>query len=1270
MDNNSHSHPTVSSSVTPGAPAIQTYECLSFREHALARPEAYVGTLEVQPFSTYIVQSLTNPQNPTFVWEEFQKDGLVAAQGLSKALMTVANEIISNAVDQQRNGAKQIRIQFDPVYGDITVRDDGGGIPVERWNKSNGKVILEDHLRGTDASEMPWIPTVLFSQDKSGSKFNDEDDRTGMTGRFGYGAKATNVYCSRFQVETVDSTRQLKFVQTWHDNMSTVDFPVISKCKLKRGYTEIRFLPDYNKLLGQSFNSSVSDIFGRWLLTRAYDVVACTSKNITVFWNEERLHAKTLKEFVRAMVGSNCTIAFDEVNCPDAAVSGGHSSDIASSLQVAVVPMHESMNQDPDCRMSDDLDDHVAATPASSQTGIVGIVNGLPCSEGTLVDFIVRKIIAALKSSSKKDIKPTVAFVRRMYTIVAVATLANPSYTNVTKDRLTLASSKFGFDWNPGPAFVKKIALDHIIAALEDELQVKDNKSLLALNAPKRQRNATVVADKYDEAEDAGKRNSHCELIVTEGDSARTLAMAGLSVVGRKRYGVFALRGKPLNVRGSDAKEIAGNKEIANLMRILGLRYGDSSQKISEIRYQQITIFADQDVDGAHIFALMYNWIQTHYSHLLQQNPNFIRRFISPIMKIWPKKGKEDSPKAKYFYSLPDVQQWTMLDTKNDLNDYKVRYYKGLGSSTTVEARYYFSRIREHVVDITYTGSPTDEIVSLLFESKREDDRKCWLKKYYDPQSAVNYTVDSVSFDEFATKEYTHFCMEANNRAIPNVIDGLKPSQRKILHVFLSKDALSSDIKVSEAAGVISTEAAYHHGETSLQNAIIGMARNYVGSNNINFLVPQGQHGSRLVKDGHASARYLFTRLNPVTRLVFRPEDNTALEFINSDGKMVEPEYFVPVIPTLLVNGTNGAGVGWSCNHPSGNPYVIIDHLMQWLTTFGNDHEFPDSGSFDSVAFDAAMVPWFEGYMGTVIPDPSGLRAHVRGTWTTTVNDSQTTVHITEIPPSTWIDPFVKEWKERAADVKNLLITEVHSQSSEANVDLRIVMDSQLFQTQVDNVEKFFKLSKALNLSNRHAFDAVGQLQKYELPSDIMKAFIARRIKAYEIRKVHILEHMEKDTVIFRNKCRFVREVIARIIEPTRLLESQLTKVLEERNYEKITNSKDLQSQQNPYSYLLNMRIVSFTLDLADKLNQKLEDKLHCIKELQDCSLAKLWIKDLQELRHGIDVLYNERIADRAVHLNELEPDRRLPKKRALPQKTPASGIKSVKRAKKTNLLE
>ena len=193
----------------------------------------------------------------------------------------------------------------------------------------------------------------------------------------------------------------------------------------------------------------------------------------------------------------------------------------------------------------------------------------------------------------------------------------------------------------------------------------------------------------------------------------------------------------------------------------------------------------------------------------------------------------------------------------------------------------------------------------------------------------MNHDVDEIPISDFINKELILFSMADNIRSIPSVADGLKPGQRKIIWGCFKRklkkeikvcsphvQRVPSDIHPSQVAqlvGYVSEHAAYHHGEQSLTMTIVNLAQDYVGSNNINLLLPNGQYGTRDQggKD-HAAARYIFTELSPLTRSLFNTADEPLLKQQKEDNQPVEPEYYMPIIPMVLVNGADGIGTGKS----------------------------------------------------------------------------------------------------------------------------------------------------------------------------------------------------------------------------------------------------------------------------------------------------------------------------------------------------------------------
>jgi DNA topoisomerase-2 len=173
---------------------------------------------------------------------------------------------------------------------------------------------------------------------------------------------------------------------------------------------------------------------------------------------------------------------------------------------------------------------------------------------------------------------------------------------------------------------------------------------------------------KLEDANNAGSRKGKdCTLILTEGDSAKALAVSGLSVVGRDNYGVFPLRGKLLNVREAATDQILKNTEIQHIKQIMGLKHKHEYTSVDGLRYGSLMIMTDQDHDGSHIKGLIINFLDHFYPSLLKI-PNFLVEFITPIVKVW--KGKQ----THTFYTMPEYEEWK--EANNNGKGWESKYYK------------------------------------------------------------------------------------------------------------------------------------------------------------------------------------------------------------------------------------------------------------------------------------------------------------------------------------------------------------------------------------------------------------------------------------------------------------------------------------------------------------------------------------------------------------------------------------------------------------------
>merc|ERR1719192_3010715 len=509
---------------------------------------------------------------------------------------------------------------------------------------------------------------------------------------------------------------------------------------------------------------------------------------------------------------------------------------------------------------------------------------------------------------------------------------------------MTLVPKEFGSKCALSEKFTKQMQTAGIIESVLMWSKFKADAQLKSKQGGKKTNKLRGI-EKLGDANEAGTKNSSgCTLILTEGDSAKTLAVAGLGVIGRDYYGVFPLKGKLLNVREASHKQIMENKEITDLVKIVGLTYKkkyQAQEDLKSLRYGKIMIMTDQDQDGSHIKGLLINFIHHNWPSLLQLP--FLEEFITPIVKVT--KGNQ----SQCFYSLPEFTEWK--EENDNWATWKVKYYKGLGTSTSAEAKEYFSDMVRHKIKFKYGGDQDDHSITLAFSKKAVDQRKEWLTNWMEegkrrkelglPEIYL-YEKDTraVNYKDFINKELVLFSNMDNERSIPSLVDGFKPGQRKVLYTCLLRRLDKKEIKVAQLAGSVAEKSAYHHGEQSLMGTIIGMAQNYVGSNNINLLEPIGQFGTRLTggKDS-ASPRH-----------VFNERDDNILDYLQDDNQKIEPEWYIPILPMVLVNGAEGIGTGWSTKVPNYNPREVVKNLKRMLA--GGECQ--------------PMKPWFKNFRGTI----------------------------------------------------------------------------------------------------------------------------------------------------------------------------------------------------------------------------------------------------------------------------------------------------------------
>ena len=1154
---------------------VEKYGKMTQREHILLRPDTYVGDVEPTTEKTWIFNTETKLMEKKLI-------------NFTPGFFKIFDEVILNSRDHAVNDSTcdLIKIIYDKEENYISVFNNGdNGIPVDEHPVH--KVL---------------IPTMIFGELLTSSNYDDTEQRV-TGGRNGYGAKLANIFSTKFIVEVADAKRKKYFKQVWLNNMEVAETPQVSTLeKGVKSYVKVTFYPDLKRFNMESLDNDHYNLFYR----RAVDIAGVSEEKIKVFFNGEKVEIKNFKEYVDLYYPGEDVI-FDNT---------------CKNWYIGCMFKPESNFE------------------------VISFVNSISTYRGGshvdyVTDLVTKKLISDVIKKKGKDVKVTPTNVKENLIFFVNSTIINPAFSSQTKDTLTTKADKFGSKYEPSEAFLKKLSKSGVVEHLIDYAKFKED-SFLKKNDGKKQVKIRGIP-KLEDANKAGTKDSYkCSLILTEGDSAKTFAMAGLNVVGRDYFGIFPLKGKLLNVREASKSILLGNEEISHLKQILGLKHKEdytSEEKFKTLRYGRVIILTDQDVDGSHIKGLIMNMFHYMWPSLLVR-PNFIASLSTPIVKAF--KGKE----VLVFYNLTEYDVWKESSSSKG---WTTKYYKGLGTSKSEEAQEYFEDIEEKLIHYFWDSALQDlkasegtvekddekssddedecdsevsmvyledkvksdnDAILLAFDKEKSNERKYWLMKY-NKDEILTYEQKKIQYYDFIHRDLKHFSNYDNQRSIPSVIDGLKPSQRKILYGAFERGLQKEEVKVVQLAGFVSDKAAYHHGEASLMGAIIGMAQDFVGSNNINLLKPNGQFGARLKggKDA-ASPRYIYTMLEELTTKIFKKEDEPVLTHQYDDGVLIEPEYYIPIIPMVLINGTDGIGTGFSTKLPCYNPLDVIHCIRQKIMK---------KESLD-------IHPWWFGYRGKV-EKISDTKYDTHGVYNLTNN----ILTISELPVGTWTSTY-KEFLEKMLEDEQDKKQKTKKPKEKTligytdnNTDSKVHFELELNPTFIEKNKDFakqLKLSKTYNVSNIHLYNSEGRINKYESVKKVIDDFYDVRYAAYVQRKKHQLEILRNQLELLSHKVRFILMVIDKEIIIEKKKRAEIESLLEKLQFPKLPS----------YDYLLGMPLYNLTIEKVEELK-----KLHNEKEMEHNTLQEkreedIWLDELEEL----EIAYHKWIKEREDKLDSL----------------------------------
>lgn len=1217
------------------------YKKMTPHEHVLALPDTYIGSISPDQAELWIVNG-----------EKMELKQITFVPGLYK----IYDEILINARDQaMREGTcKMIKINFNQKNGEISVYNDGPGIDIAMHPKH--KV---------------YVPEMIFGQLLTSTNYEKKGKTWG--GKNGIGAKAANIFSCQFTVETVDAKVGKKYVQVFKKNMFDVGKPIITDVgKSVAPYTKISFIPDYERF---GINGLTDDMLGLFK-KRVYDLAACTYKNIKVCLDDKPIVMTKFNDYVQ-MFCSTDNIKANRVVYTEA----------NDHWKIAVVYNYGS----------DRGFNHMSFVNGIwtySQTGGTHVAHVVDQLTKGLIDYI---------RLEHKGVNVKASYLKESMVLFIDCVIEDPAFTSQTKEQLTSKAS----DFKPKKC---EISNNFIIAVaktgiVEDAVALAQMKDTLALKKLNGKKTSKIRVDKHSPALWAGtKKSRQCRLIIIEGDSAKPLALAGRAVIGQEKYGVFPIRGKMLNVREATKVQQQNNEEIKSIVQIMGLKFGTvyTEVNMNKLNYGGILILTDQDPDGSHIKGLIMNFIHYYWPSLLKIN-GFMQTMSTPLVKAFKNTDRKNK-NPTVFYSLTEYNEWKKKQGVN-INKWHTKYYKGLGSSEEYEQQEVFMEFEKKLMSFvweTETDKPIDKKIEdddddmevesntetdaksseddvgevedttsksydammVAFSKQHISDRKKMVSAYhedihYDP---IN---QEIPYSEFVNKEWVHFASYDTQRSIPSMCDGLKPGQRKILFTMFKKKNYteSKPVKVAVLAGAVTETSNYLHGEKSLEDAIVGMAQNFPGSNNINILYPAGSFGTRLLGGKDASAsRYIHTYLPEITYKIFRSEDEPIYEYTMDDGTYYEPKTYSPIIPMILVNGGAGIGTGYSSDVPAYNPKEIIENIIRFI-----DGKEPKP-----------LLPWYKGHFGQIVTIDD-YRNESHGKYN--IIDEHT-IRITELPVKVWTEKyedFIRSmeigYKDKKMTVKKermQCLSNYTNTSLPNTIDFTLTFEGHSLQQLIKHkrIESEFKLvSRDIATSNMYLFNSKGMLKKYDNPMEILKEFCDFRLAIYRKRKEYHSRILKNELDIIEYKIKFLKEVIKKTIHVANRKKAEVIQVLVEHKYPMLSKdinaiepsdkNKDIDKDEDDgdaektetrvvyrtYKYITDLPLFSMTDDKLAELTTQCELKKAEYEKYANTPTKELWREELIELTKVYDKWLKEELEAQKKNATKRATEKKIIKK-------------------------
>jgi DNA topoisomerase-2 len=1160
------------------------YTNLTYNQHVKLRTGMYVGSKEMTENNIWIVNKETN---------KLEKKVLK----YSIAMYNIIDEIIVNSIDhihrtaniKGKNRCDTIKLNFDKDNGIISVYNNGEGIIVEKHENNDY-----------------YIPEMIFSKPMSGSNFSENAEKISC-GMNGSGGKITNILSKTFEIETTDLKNKLHYYQKFENGNEIKNPPIITKLTKvdkdkKDPFTKVTFLLEFELFDFKGYNQDIAEVLEQLLYTRMnYVAVYCQSK-YKIYYNDELIEKHTLYDLSKLLINDEDIIKCQLFNKND--------------------------------KKNNPFDINICIHDCQDSQEAISFINGLFVSNnGSHLRYINKLILENLKSKLEKKLKDKVKITNKLISnylfIFFSGNITNPDYKNQSKTELSISETRFK-DYEFEPKVYKKIW-----EKLETEFDRIYLDKISKENVTKKTSKLKGILF-YDGALKAGTKDGYnCTLFVTEGLSASSCIDRGLcsnKSLGYNYYGIYSIKGVPLNARKEieykeikkngkieyiidKKKKLMENERLNSLIKVLNLNYSysydlteEGNKEFHTLRYGNIIISADMDLDGGNICSLLLTYFNIFFPNLFKRN--IIKVFLTPLIRAHPKDSKKY---IEEFYTEDDYNKWL---EKNNMKDYNIKYIKGLSGHSKKEVEQLFKNLNKNVYTFNL-DEPSKDYFEIYYGID-PDKRKQILSvedEYHEPNLEEKLKKHEISCSYQLNVNTKEFQLDNIERKMGHMVDGLNPSRRKILAGSMKKFKHSnSEIKVFQLGGFVSESMSYHHGSDSLNKTIINIAQDYPGGRNFPLLLPIGDFGNRKIGGDAAGApRYIETKLNKkLTDYLFPSIDNDLLEYNVVDGQICEPKYFIPILPNILLEDISLPATGWRIS-------MFARDLDQVITNV--------KGLIQDDTYKVKEMKYFKNKFKIKEIKNKNVNILV-GTYKIPSNTKDVVI-ITELPPKVWTKTY-QEDLEKKPFIDEVLINEC----SDDYINIKVILKSGELENLKNNYKEhdgldYIEYNLNLYIKLLHCINVYTPkktVKEYTKYTDIIYDWFPYRKNCY-------LQRIERLNILLKYKIIMLENII-RFIENhetynlSKISDDKADIILNKHKYVRLNKSViespglikndklEISITENSnYDYLLNMSYRKMNDQSYNNYKNKLKEEQELYKYYSKTDIYKsIWIEEIDNL--------------------------------------------------------